>query len=449
MKFINKLTSWYFSRKALSYWVVLLLDCFFIVLSGILSYALYHGALYTLQNFWPLVGKLMAYLVCYLVGFRVFHTYSGVLRFSSFIDLRRIGLAVGLGLVLSIVIQQVFSLERWLVALSPAVMVTMALISIAMMWAVRIIVKGLYDDTLKSQRTEKAFIYGVAECGIAIAKSIRIQETSPYEVSGFISDQEDLQDKLLMGTKVYRNDSHLAENMLKAGASVVFVSPLKSDELRRNEEMVNSLILAGIKILMVPDAMNWDRKSDLSYTQLREVNVEDLLPRDKIEIDMEAVERLLRGKRILITGAAGSIGSEMVRQVAQFDPAELILVDQAETPLHDIRLMMARKWPNIKAYTIVADIANQQRMDDIFRQHHPEYVFHAAAYKHVPMMEDNPAESIENNVNGTRIIADLAVRYGTDKFVMVSTDKAVNPTNVMGCSKRICEIYVQDRKSVV
>lgn len=443
MKFINKLTSWYFSRKALSYWVVLLLDCFFIVLSGILSYALYHGALYTLQNFWPLVGKLMAYLVCYLVGFRVFHTYSGVLRFSSFIDLRRIGLAVGLGLVLSIVIQQVFSLERWLVALSPAVMVTMALISIAMMWAVRIIVKGLYDDTLKSQRTEKAFIYGVAECGIAIAKSIRIQETSPYEVSGFISDQEDLQDKLLMGTKVYRNDSHLAENMLKAGASVVFVSPLKSDELRRNEEMVNSLILAGIKILMVPDAMNWDRKSDLSYTQLREVNVEDLLPRDKIEIDMEAVERLLRGKRILITGAAGSIGSEMVRQVAQFDPAELILVDQAETPLHDIRLMMARKWPNIKAYTIVADIANQQRMDDIFRQHHPEYVFHAAAYKHVPMMEDNPAESIENNVNGTRIIADLAVRYGTDKFVMVSTDKAVNPTNVMGCSKRICEIYVQ------
>lgn len=443
MKYLEKLTSWYFSRKALSYWCILLLDCVFVVIAGILSYLLYHGALDTLQNFWSLVGKLMAYLACYVIGFRIFHTYSGVIRLSSFIDLRRIGLGVAFGLILSIAIQRIFGLEQWLVALSPAVMVTMALITIAMMWAVRIIVKGLYDNTIHRQRTQRAFIYGVAEGGIAIAKSINSQEDSPYEVAGFISDQPDLMDKHLMGARVYPNDDELAAVMRKAGATTLLVSPLKSDELRRNEAMVNSMIEAGMKILMIPSAHEWDRKSDLSYTQLKEVNVEELLPRDKIEIDMDAVGELLRGKRILITGAAGSIGSEMVRQIALFDPAELILVDQAETPLHDIRLMMARRWPAIKAYTIVADIANDKRMDDIFRMHSPEYVFHAAAYKHVPMMEDNPAESIENNVNGTRIIADLAVRYGTKKFVMVSTDKAVNPTNVMGCSKRICEIYVQ------
>lgn len=158
---------------------------------------------------------------------------------------------------------------------------------------------------------------------------------------------------------------------------------------------------------------------------------------------MEAVGRLLRGQRILITGAAGSIGGEMVRQIASFAPDRLILVDQAETPLHDIRLMMARDWRDINAYTLVADIANKSRMEEIFSEHRPAYVFHAAAYKHVPMMEDNPCESVGNNVDGTRVIADLAVKYGTRKFVMISTDKAVNPTNVMGCSKRICEIYVQ------
>jgi FlaA1/EpsC-like NDP-sugar epimerase len=212
--------------------------------------------------------------------------------------------------------------------------------------------------------------------------------------------------------------------------------------------MVNRLVEAGIRILMTPPARDLEELKEedsakLSYTQLRPVDVEDLLPREKIEIDMEAVGKLLRGKRILITGAAGSIGSEMVRQIAPYEPAELILVDQAETPLHDIRLMMAREWPDLKAPTLVADIAHRERMEEIFSKHRPEYVFHAAAYKHVPMMEDNPVESIVNNIDGTRVIADLAVKFGTKKFVMISTDKAVNPTNVMGCSKRICEIYVQ------
>ena len=196
--------------------------------------------------------------------------------------------------------------------------------------------------------------------------------------------------------------------------------------------------------MMMPfTAEEWDGKSELRYSQLHEVDIEDLLPRDKIEVDMLAIGRQLNANRVLITGAAGSIGSEMVRQVARFEPREMILIDQAETPMHDIRRMMESKFPNIPCHTIVASITNQTFMEDIFRHYHPDYVFHAAAYKHVPMMEDNPAMAVQNNVYGTRVIADLAVKYGTKKFVMISTDKAVNPTNVMGCSKRICEIYCQ------
>lgn len=213
--------------------------------------------------------------------------------------------------------------------------------------------------------------------------------------------------------------------------------------LQENEDIVNSLVDAGIKIMVMPKAREWDGKSDINISELHPIDVEDLLPREKIEVDMKAAADLLQGKVVMITGAAGSIGSEMVRQVATYAPSRLVLVDQAETPMHDIRLMMRNRWPDIPAETIVADIADAKIMERIFKEYKPDYVFHAAAYKHVPMMEDNPYESVVNNIHGTKVIADLAVKYGTRKFVMVSTDKAVNPTNVMGCSKRICEIYVQ------
>lgn len=440
---VKKFITWYFSRKALPYWSIFIVDFLIVVLSGGVSYALKYGVVNTLSIFYPLLGTLCAYTLFYVACFRLFHTYSGVMRYSSFVDLRKLGLTVIISTILIIATQYLFHLSRWLVPLSYSRVLLWGLLALVGMWTMRIWVKSLYEITLRGRRNVNAFIYGVRQGGISLAKSINSQPSSPYILKGFVSDGSDIFDHYLMGVKVFPNDEHLVEHMKSLGVTTIIVSPLKVTALRSNDAMVNLLIGTGIKILMIPEVQEWDGKSSLSYKQLREVKAQDLLPRDKIEIDMEAVGRLLKDKCILITGAAGSIGSEMVRQIAPFEPSCLVLVDQAETPLHDIRLMMKRNWPDCNAHTIVADISNEVRMEDIFRRFKPEYVFHAAAYKHVPMMEDNPYESIVNNVKGTCVIADLAVKYGTDKFVMVSTDKAVNPTNVMGCSKRICEIYVQ------
>ena len=443
MKSIKDISHWYFSRRALPYWSILLLDCAFLLLSGMLAFAINHGTETTYRLLWPLIGSLAIYILLFLVGFRVFRTYAGVVRFSTFLDLRRIALAVLFGLVLILALQFIFVLDRYLVGFEIVDIVMMGAIAILLMWTMRIWVKILYDNTIHANHKDNVFIYGVRQGGVALAKSINSNADTPYRITGFVSDCDDVVNKELMGVKVYPNDANIPNVMKKLGADTFLVSPLKSERLRRDQAMIDRLIDNNISIMMIPDYKRWDGKTELNASNLRPVNAEDLLPRETIEIDMKAAADLLTGRRILITGAAGSIGSEMVRQIAAYNPAELILVDQAETPMHDIRLMMQKRWPNIKAHLIVADIANYQRMEQIFKDYEPEYVFHAAAYKHVPMMEDNPYESIENNVNGTRIIADLAVKYGTKKFVMVSTDKAVNPTNVMGCSKRICEIYVQ------
>lgn len=440
---LKKLITWYFSRRSLPYWSIFIVDYLIVLISGGVSYALKYGAMNTLSIFYQLLGTLCVYSLFYVACFRIFHTYSGVMRYSSFVDLRKLGLTVVISTIMIIASQYLFHLSRWLVPLSYSRVLLWGLLALVGMWTVRIWVKSLYEIALRSWRNINVYIYGVRQGGISLAKNINSQPSSPYILKGFVSDGSDIVDYRLMGVKVHPNDEHLVDQMRRENISTIIVSPLKINALRHNDAMVNSLIEAGIKIMIIPTAQEWDGKSEISYKQLREVKAQDLLPRDKIEINMEAVGELLRGKCILITGAAGSIGSEMVRQIAPFNPSCLVLVDQAETPLHDIRLMMMKECPSCNAHTIVADISNKDRMEDIFRHFKPEYVFHAAAYKHVPMMEDNPYESIINNVKGTCIIADLAVKYNADKFVMVSTDKAVNPTNVMGCSKRICEIYVQ------
>lgn len=414
-----------------------------ILFSGLLVYTLNNGVLSTLDILGHLLVTLLVCLIPYLVGFRLFHTYSGIIRYSSFVDLQKVGFAVLFGLICVVVFQALTDFSPYLVYIRKRDLILSALLAMSLMWMMRVFVKYFYVSTFRVAKAERAFIYGVKQGGVSLAKSIQNQDPARFVLAGFISDLTEIGNRYLMGVKVYPNNEDLIGVMRRLQADVLLVSPLKVEAIRNNQEMVDRLIKANIKIYMTPAAQEWDGRSDLSHTQLREVNIEDLLPRDKIEIDLEAVRKQLTGKRILITGAAGSIGSEIVRQVAQFAPERMVLIDQAETPLHDVRLMMARGWPDIESYTVVSDICIRERMEELFEEHRPDYVFHAAAYKHVPMMEDNPEESVRNNVDGTRVIADLSVKYGTRKFVMVSTDKAVNPTNVMGCSKRICEIYVQ------
>ena len=439
----SRLSTWYFSKKSLPYWGIILLDCCLILFSALLVHTLNNGVLSTLDILGHLLVTLLVCLIPYLVGFRLFHTYSGIIRYSSFVDLQKVGFAVLFGLICVVVFQALTDFSPYLVYIRKRDLILSALLAMSLMWMMRVFVKFFYVSTFRVAKAERAFIYGVKQGGVSLAKSIQNQDPARFVLAGFISDLTEIGNRYLMGVKVYPNNEDLIGVMRRLQADVLLVSPLKVEAIRNNQEMVDRLIKANIKIYMTPAAQEWDGRSDLNHTQLREVNIEDLLPRDKIEIDLEAVREQLTGKRILITGAAGSIGSEIVRQVAQFAPERMVLIDQAETPLHDVRLMMARRWPDIESYTVVSDICVRERMEELFEEHRPDYVFHAAAYKHVPMMEDNPEESVRNNVDGTRVIADLSVKYGTRKFVMVSTDKAVNPTNVMGCSKRICEIYVQ------
>ena len=439
----SKLFTWYFTKKALPYWSILLLDCIAVV-GSLLAMASVSGYSYDIAHRPADTGAtLSVLLICFLISFRIFHTYSGVLRFSSFSDLLRVAYACTTAFVLEIATIPIFVRFDWYIHFPISMLLLAVVITICVMWMVRIWAKSVYDVTNRSHSHERAFIYGVREGGVALAKNINTQENSPYVLFGFITPESDMVGRRLMNKQVFAPEEDTVDYMIRHHIGTLIVSPKVAEEFKSDTALVDKLISARIKIMMMPDALEWDGKSDLSYTQLRQINVEDLLPRDKIEMDMDAVAAQLTGETILITGAAGSIGSEMVRQVARFKPGKLVLIDQAETPLHDIRLMMARTWPGIEAHTIVSDIRDKVRMEEIFEAYKPAYVFHAAAYKHVPMMEDNPYEAVENNISGTRNVADLAVKYGTRKFVMVSTDKAVNPTNVMGCSKRICEIYVQ------
>ena len=445
MKIFSRFVNWYFSRNALPYWCILFIDYTIIIVSGILAFYFLRGGDAMIQNFWNVVKELLILLIPYTISFRIFHTYSGIFRYSSFVDLARLLYAMAVGTVIALGISLLIPKSNETVFLGyPTLILSTILIASLFMCALRVIVKTMYDLFRDNGQTKRIFIYGVQNGGISLAKSIRNETPPRYIIKGFVTSDSKMKGKWLLGLPVWTDDDDLIGIMLKQNVSILMVSPLQTTHFREQETLINNLIDAGIKIMMMPfTAEEWDGKSELRYSQLHEVDIEDLLPRDKIEVDMMAIGRQLNASRVLITGAAGSIGSEMVAQVARFEPKEMVLIDQAETPMHDIRRMMEDKYPNISCHTIVASITNQTYMENIFSRFRPEYVFHAAAYKHVPMMEDNPAMAVQNNVYGTRVIADLAVKYGTKKFVMISTDKAVNPTNVMGCSKRICEIYCQ------
>ena len=398
------------------------------------------------QRFWPLTLGLLLCLGVYIVSFFAFHTFKGVIRYSSFVDLHRVvysTLAATVGVCLLHQIQVYAVLTNYILVPRIDSAFLIFVLSTCLLCGTRVVVKSLHDNYRGNDTIKQVFVYGSMEGGIALAKSIRAEVPARFKLCGFVSDKPDTGGMWLLGVKVYEDNDNLLNVIREKQISVMLVSPLMTEKFTKRTSLIDGLVNDGLKIMMMPPAEEWDGKSNLSHRQLHEVDIEELLPREKIEVDMDVIGNMLRGKRILITGAAGSIGSEMSRQVAKFNPSELVLVDQAETPMHDVRLYMARNHSDLKVWTIVGSITNKEQMERIFSEHKPEYVFHAAAYKQVPMMEDNPVMAVQNNIYGTRVIADLAVKYGTRKFVMISTDKAVNPTNVMGCSKRICEIYCQ------
>lgn len=447
MKFFNRLSNWYFSRKSLPYWCIFWIDCAVIFISYLFIYQQINSGAKALGILGQLSMLFAIFTLFHAIGFRIFHTYDGILRYSSFIDLQRVFYAITFGAVLSAITKNMLLSTHFFpgVEIEYRNIVLGALISTLVLWAIRVIAKTIFDVSLSDYNIKHAFIYGVKEGGIGLAKQIKNSKPMKFKLIGFISDDTKIKHHHLMGTKVYAPDLNTIRKMRNNNISTLLISPGAINVFRANKDFQDALLAEGIHIYM-PTTQEWNRNEQ---QQLKEVSIEDLLPRDEISIDMESVGAMLHGKRILITGSAGSIGSEMVRQIAKYSPAELILIDSAETPQHDIRLMMAKQFPEIKAETIVTTICSKSRMEHIFKTYLPDYVFHAAAYKHVPMMENNPCESIQNNVYGTKILADLAIKYGVKKFVMISTDKAVNPTNVMGCSKRICEIYVQSLNKAV
>lgn len=438
----NKLVNWYFSKATLPYWCILTLDSIAIIVAGMIATYIAEGGEVLASHFWSYLLTFVCSLPLFVVGMRVFHTYSGIMRFSSFVDLLRISGALVVGFILNCILLHVLP-ESILCEITTESIVVMLFISMIEMWTMRILVKYMYDSSFYTDTKIPVFILGVREGGISLAKSMRNDHPSQYIVKGFTTEETAMIGRFLLGCEVYSYDETVLAVMHKMNVKTLFVSPLVTEKFLEKQDMIDKLTAEGIKIMMMPKAQSWDGKSNLRHQMMREVDIEDLLPREKIEVDMDAIGKLLSGRTILITGAAGSIGSEMVKQIAIYKPAHLVLVDEAETPMHDVRLFMNKNYADIPCETIVTSITNTTRMERIFSKYHPDYVFHAAAYKHVPMMEDNPSEAVQNNIYGTRVIADMAVKYGTKKFVMISTDKAVNPTNVMGCSKRICEIYCQ------
>lgn len=444
MQILHKFFTWYFSRNALPYWCILAADSLIIYVFYMFGYYCFIGGDGIVDYFWHKSAMVLFCLLFYMVGFRLLHTYSNVIRYSSFVDLCQLACANVIGTACVLAIRLLF--VDYDNTIFPGLRITLFAFCFGTltMWAVRVLVKTLFDVVDVSVNARCVYIYGTLSQSVSIAKSVRSQHPSRYIVKGFISPQSGHNLKYLSGMPIYDVGEELIHRMKRDDIEGVIVSPQLNVEFCADQRFIDLLTDNGMKMFMMTEEFEWDGVSPIDQNNvLHEVSVEELLPRKQIMIDIKAVARELEWKTIFITGSAGSIGSELVRQIASFNPRRLVLIDQAETPQHDIRLMMAEKWPDVECHTIVGSICNEKAMQRLFAAYRPDYVFHAAAYKHVPMMEDNPGESISNNVVGTKVVADLAVKYGTRKFVMISTDKAVNPTNVMGCSKRICEIYVQ------
>ena len=438
MEFIKK----FLAKRVLSRSTVLLLDVLILITSVIITYLLWFNY-ETIGTSINQIGVFLGLLILFnIVTFFFFKTFSGILRFSSFDDLLKIIYALTVGYLVTYLFTLVLGFSHSTFEISNQVFILAYIMNSVLMIFSRIIIKESYEMLTDQYRDSlNVFVYGTKLPGIRIAKSLKGSNEFKFKIKGFISDDAPMIGKNILGVKVYGTDENLFRVLEQKSIKKIIVSPHKLQEIK-DSHLLDRFLENSISLATTLPLSEWS-SDKITRNQLKDIQIEDLLPRKQIKINMRGIAANLEGKRVMITGAAGSIGSEIVRQVAAFNPYHLILIDQAETPLHSLRLEIKDKWKELRALTIIANVGNFSRMDKIFRDTKPDYIFHAAAYKHVPMMEENVSEAIQTNIQGTKNLADLAVKYHAKKFVMISTDKAVNPTNVMGCSKRISEIYVQ------
>jgi FlaA1/EpsC-like NDP-sugar epimerase len=433
--------------KILPRWIVIFLDTSIIGFSCLLGYLLrfnFSFADMVQHNFLggSALGALAGFLAIVATG-----SYKGIIRYTGVQDGVRIffTLLLMLGVLLSINFVYQYSTNQNLIPYSVVFITFLA--SFLFLFNYRLLVKHVFSYYNRGIiRSANILIYGAGHTGLITKHVIDSSKTS--RVVGFLEDDGNKGGKAIDGSRIFNLNAHALDTLIKDHAVHEIIITVKNLSLEKKNEVVDVCLRNQVKVREVPPVDRWVR-GELSINQIKEVNIEDLLGRDTIRLNVQNIERELHGKKILITGAAGSIGSEIVRQVLRYNPREIILVDQSESPLYELELEIRSLDTRIPTYSFLADISNRERMFSIFDEHKPEIIFHAAAYKHVPMMESNPSEAVLCNIIGTKVVADLAVDFAVQKFVMVSTDKAVNPTNVMGCSKRIAEIYVQSLNNIL
>lgn len=434
--------------KYLPRWGVLLMDLVLCLVAFMLSLAIGSSLFtYGMENIFLSIWQQAAVLLfvqCFF--FYLFHTYSGIIRFSTFVDIIKILLALvstsGFLLVSNIIIYRSIGLHCFL---NTSLLIYL-MMSFILLFVFRVGVKTIYDTLIQHSGTHRrVMIYGTKAAGLAIAKMLRSSgSNSDYMPVGFITDGKDVESFSIQGLPVYLINDSLLETMQKKNVHDVIVSPIKMREINPAKDL-EFFLKNNIHILTTPSFTSWDKEEDehARIGRIDSLRIEDLLERPTININTDNVNSILRNKVVMVTGAAGSIGSELVRQILRFNPTAVILYEQAESPLHDLRMDLKRAFPEARIIPVIGDVRERLHVEKVFKEYKPHVVFHAAAYKHVPLMEEFPNEAVHTNVLGTKNVADLAVQYGTERFVMVSTDKAVNPTNVMGASKRIAEIYTQ------
>jgi len=434
--------------KYLPHWVVLLLDLMLCLCAYLLSLLigniLFH---YSLEGLYLTVWQdTFILMTVQAVCFYLFHTYSGIIRFSTFVDMLKVLLSLLLCTATIIIGNLIILHSAGVQLFANTSLVLYFPLAFLLLFGFRVTVKTIFDALIQHSGTSRpVMIYGTKTAGLAIAKMLRSSaNNTEYRPVGFITDGKDMKSFSIQGLNVYPIDDKLLEVMQRKNVRDVIVSPIKMKEINPTTDL-EFFLNNHIRILTTPSVSAWDKDEDLhnKIGRIENIQIEDLLERPTIQIDTDNVANILTNKVVMVTGAAGSIGSEIARQALNFNPYLLILFEQAESPLHDFYLDLKHMFPKANILPVIGDVRNRDKLESVFAEYHPNVVYHAAAYKHVPLMEEYPNEAIRANVLGTKNMADLSVQYGVSRFVMISTDKAVNPTNVMGASKRIAEIYVQ------